>query len=90
MAMVKQKVYLITEEQRDGLMNYLMNRPYHEVANGVQFLTNAPTTILNVELPEEESASLDVEQVSKPDVEQELKLETVPFSTDEALVLSHA
>lgn len=89
MAMVKQKVYLITEEQRDGLMNYLMNRPYHEVANGVQFLTNAPTTILNVELPEE-SASQDAEQMPKPDAEQELKLETVPFSKDEALVLSHA
>ncbi len=81
MATVEQKVYLITEEQRDGLMNYLMNRPYREVANGVQFLTNAPSTILNVELPEE-STSLDDVQEPKP--------ETVSFSTDEAPVLSHA
>jgi hypothetical protein len=82
MTTVKQKVFLITEDQRDGLMNYLMNRPYAEVANGVQFLTNAPTTILNVELPEEKSENLDAEK--------EPQLETVPFSTDEALVLSHA
>lgn len=83
--MVEQKVYLLTEEQRDGLMNYLMNRPYREVANGVQFLTNAPSTILNVELPEQ-SANLD----AISDADQESKPETVPFSTDETPVLSHA
>ncbi|RUT07773.1 hypothetical protein DSM106972_020330 [Dulcicalothrix desertica PCC 7102] len=85
MATVEQRVYLLTEEQRDGLMNYLMNRPYREVANGVQFLTSAPSTILNVEVAEE-SPSLD----AKSDADQEFKPETAPFSTDETPVLSHA
>ena len=36
MAKVKQKVYLMTEQQRDALLNYLLNQPYREVAGGVQ------------------------------------------------------
>lgn len=90
MATVKQKVYLITEQQREGLLNYLLNRPYREVAAGVQFLTDAPTTILNVELPEEESANLDAEEASKSAFEQEPKLLEIVPSSSEELVLSHA
>jgi secreted PhoX family phosphatase len=89
MATVKQKVYLITEQQREGLLNYLLNRPYREVAAGVQFLTDAPTTILNVELPEE-SATLNGEEASQSAPEQEPKLLEIVPSSSEELVLSHA
>jgi len=90
MAKVKQKVYIVTEQQRDALLNYLLNRPYREVASGVQFLTNAPTTVLNVDVPEEESTSLSAEQPSKTDNEQESKLEIVPSYTEELALFSRA
>jgi len=88
MTTVQQKVYFITEEQRDALLNYLLNRPYGEVANGVQFLTNAPTTVLNVKLPEEKSASISAEE-SQLDTVQEVELEKVPSPTEDFAVLSH-
>jgi hypothetical protein len=44
----QQKVYLITESQQEALLNYLQNRPYKEVAVGIQFLLNAPTAVLNI------------------------------------------
>jgi hypothetical protein len=53
MAKVKQTVYLITEQQRDAIIGYLQNRPYREVASGIQFLMNAPTAVLNVDMPED-------------------------------------
>lgn len=84
---VQQKVYFISEEQRDALLNYLLNRPYREVANGVQFLTDAPTTILNVEVPEEKSASISAEE-SQRNTEHKLALENVTSSTEEVAVLS--
>jgi len=31
MAKVQQTVYLITEQQREALINYLQNRPFREV-----------------------------------------------------------
>lgn len=49
MAIKQQKVYLLTEAQRDGLLSYLQNRPYKEVAVGIQFLMSAPTAVLNVQ-----------------------------------------
>ncbi len=61
MSQVKQTVFLITERQRDGLIGYLQNRPYGEVAGAIQFLTNAPSAVLNVDVPDEQSASLSVE-----------------------------
>ncbi|BDI15153.1 hypothetical protein ANSO36C_09550 [Nostoc cf. commune SO-36] len=90
MTKVKQKVYLITEQQRDALLNYLLNRPYREVASGVQFLTNAPTTVLNVDVPEEESTDISVEQPYKTDNEHEPKLEIVPSQTEELALFSRA
>ncbi|MBD2360361.1 hypothetical protein H6G36_04000 [Anabaena minutissima FACHB-250] len=93
MAKVKQKVYLVTEQQRDALLNYLLNRPYREVAAGVQFLTNAPTTVLNVDIPEEESANLSADSAVKLDNEQEHKLEIVPSPaspTEELALFSRA
>jgi hypothetical protein len=54
---VKQTVFLITDRQRDGLIGYLQNRPYGEVAGAIQFLTNAPSAVLNVDVPDEESES---------------------------------
>jgi hypothetical protein len=52
MSKVQQTVYLITERQRDALISYLQNCPYREVAAAIQFLTSAPSAVLNVEVPE--------------------------------------
>ena len=85
MAQVKQKVYLITEQQRDGLLNYLLNRPYKEVAAGVEFLNNAPTTTVNIEVPDEveKMASL---QESKTDIEKKSEIEVVNSAKEEEAV----
>jgi hypothetical protein len=61
MSKVKQTVFLITERQRDGLIGYLQNRPYAEVAGAIQFLSNAPSAVLNVDVPEEKSESPSIE-----------------------------
>ncbi|MEA5621322.1 hypothetical protein VB711_26320 [Cronbergia sp. UHCC 0137] len=61
MSKVKQTVYLITERQRDGLIGYLQNCPYREVAGAIQFLTSAPSAVLNVDVPEEQSGNASVE-----------------------------
>jgi HSP90 family molecular chaperone len=87
MTKVQQKVYLITEEQRDALLNYLLNRPYREVANGVQFLTDAPTTILNIEVPEQKSPNISSEE-SKEDNQQELEDEKFTLSREEVALSS--
>jgi hypothetical protein len=52
MSKVQQTVYLITERQRDGLISYLQNCPYREVAGAIQFLTSAPSAVLNVDVPD--------------------------------------
>ncbi|MHC5862796.1 hypothetical protein [Nostoc sp.] len=87
MTQVKQKVYLLTEQQRDGLLNYLLNRPYREVATGVVFLNNAPTTTLNIELPNEQLGSIPVEQESKSQVNAQ---EEEASPKEEFAILSHA
>lgn len=53
----QQKVYLITESQREALLGYLQNRPYKEVATGIQFLVNAPTAMLQVQTQDNEPTS---------------------------------
>ncbi|BAZ46770.1 hypothetical protein NIES4102_38100 [Chondrocystis sp. NIES-4102] len=53
MAKVEQPIYCITEQQRNALLKYLLDRPYKEVAIAVQFLTNAPSAFVNVEVPDE-------------------------------------
>jgi hypothetical protein len=58
MAKVERTVYLISEQQREALVGYLQNRPYREVAAGIQFLVNAPTASVNVDLPEDGSMEL--------------------------------
>lgn len=83
MAKVKQKVYLMTEQQRDALLNYLLNQPYREVAGGVQFLTNAPTTVLNLEVPEEGDANVSAEKEAEATQEQEMKFATIPSAPEE-------
>ena len=90
MTKVKQKVYLISEQQRDALLNYLLNRPYREVAGGVQFLTNAPTTVLNIETPEEESIGMQEQEESSAIEEQTSKLEMVPSAPEKYAVFSPA
>jgi hypothetical protein len=47
MTVSQQKVYLLTEPQRDALLSYLQERPYKEVASGIEFLLNATTAVLN-------------------------------------------
>lgn len=88
MAKIQQKVYLITEQQRDALLNYLLERPYREVATGVQFLNNAPTTLVNIEVPQTESAIMPDEQESKLDTEEESEMERVSSITEEFAALS--
>lgn len=52
METVKRSVYLVSEQQRNALLNYLKERPYQEVASGIQMLLNAPTAQVDVEIPE--------------------------------------
>lgn len=65
----EQKVYLITEDQRNALLAYLQERPYKEVAAGIEFLFNAtPATMTTpdaepaAEAPAEESAEAPAEE----------------------------
>lgn len=90
MTQVQQKVYLLTEQQRDALLNYLLNRPYREVAAGVEFLNNAPTTMLNIDLPDEQAESMLAEQEFKAQIngQKEGKIEVVNAPTEELAVLS--
>jgi hypothetical protein len=71
MSKVERTVYLISEQQREALLGYLQNRPYREVAAGIQFLVNAPTAAVNVELPEGESM-----ESQATDTEETLEAET--------------
>jgi hypothetical protein len=92
MAQVQQKVYLLTEQQRDALLNYLLNRPYREVATGVQFLNNAPTTILNIEVPDEQLGNMAAKQESKSQInlEEESKIAVIPAPKEELNVFGRA
>jgi hypothetical protein len=71
MAQVERTVYLISEQQREALLDYLQNRPYREVAAGIQFLVNAPTASVNVEIPD--APSEDLEATSEAVVEAETR-----------------
>jgi hypothetical protein len=55
MTTTKRTVYLISEQQRNALLNYLQDRPYREVTAGIQLLLNAPTAKIDVEVPEMQS-----------------------------------
>jgi hypothetical protein len=78
MAKVQQTVYLITEQQREALVNYLQNRPFREVAVAIQFLTNAPNAVLNVETPDTEPSASETEQniLPAPDIQAVPKIST--------------
>ena len=58
MTTVKRTVFLVSEQQRNALLSYLQDRPYREVAAGIQFLLDAPTAALNVDVPEDQIDSL--------------------------------
>lgn len=78
MTQVKQTVYLLSEQQRNALLNYLQDRPFREVAAGIQFLMNAPTAALNVEVPEDQMANLSAgEEAPEVAVEPERELAAV-------------
>lgn len=65
-----QKVYLITEAQRDALLSYLQERPYKEVAAGIEFLLNATTATLNTtsdNMPDAPSESSEEPQTESPE-----------------------
>ena len=51
--------YLISEKQREALLNYFLDRPYREVAVAVQILAKAPSSNVDVEVPDEEAAKLE-------------------------------
>jgi hypothetical protein len=87
MAKVEQAIYCITEPQRNALLKYLLDRPYREVAIAVQFLTNAPTAFVNVEVPDEMVQNKLDEQDSKLDDKEESKQEDT--ATKESPVLAH-
>jgi len=53
MTTTKRTVYLISEQQRNALLNYLQDRPYREVAAGIQLLLNAPTAKIDVDMPDD-------------------------------------
>jgi hypothetical protein len=67
---VERTVYLISEQQRSALLGYLQDRPFKEVAAGIQFLMNAPTASINVEIPEDtDKLSADAANGESTDVE---------------------
>lgn len=72
MTKVERTVYLISEQQREALLGYLQNRPYKEVAAGIQFIVNAPTASVNVDLPEEQ-AGMSLEPEAAETAEAEVK-----------------
>ena len=75
MSKVQQTVYLITERQRDGLISYLQNCPYREVAAAIQFLSTAPSAVLNVDVPDEKTESspeLNITESTTPTTTPEL------------------
>ena len=82
MPQIQKKVYLITQEQRDALLNYLLNRPYREVATGVDFLNNAPTTVVNLEVTNEQLGSMtggtQTESQTKVEEEKEIQIPNAP------------
>jgi hypothetical protein len=58
MTTTQRTVYLIAEQQRNALLNYLQDRPYREVAGGIQLLLNAPTAKIDVEMPDSPLAGI--------------------------------
>ena len=90
MPQIQKKVYLITQEQRDALLNYLLNRPYREVATGVEFLNNAPTTMVNLQVTNEQLESIpgapQLESQTKVQEEEEIQIANAP--TEESGVFS--
>lgn len=92
MTTVKQTVHLITEQQREGLLKYLLNRPYREVAGAVEVLAKAPKTEINLEVPNEQSEDMVAQEESKvnTDTSEEANLEVVNSSTEELSVFNHA
>lgn len=91
MSKVKQKVYLLSEQQRNALLSYLLNQPYREVAGGVEFLQNAPTTIVNIEVPDERLESVAAVEKSKSGDKEEStneEVEVMNSSEEETAVFS--
>jgi hypothetical protein len=85
MPQIQKKVYLITQEQRDALLNYLLNRPYREVATGVEFLNNAPSTMINLQVPDEqlESISGETQPESQTKAQQEGEIQIANAPTED-------
>jgi hypothetical protein len=82
MPQIQKKVYLITQEQRDALLNYLLNRPYREVATGVEFLNSAPNTMVNLQVTNEQLESMpgapQLESQTKAQEEEEIQIANAP------------
>ncbi|NJN09542.1 MAG: hypothetical protein HC815_16785 [Richelia sp. RM1_1_1] len=78
--------------QREGLLKYLLNRPYREVAGAVEVLAKAPKTEINLEVPDEQSENIVAQDESEAntDTPKGTKSEVVTSSTEELSVFSHA
>ena len=77
MATLKRSVYLLSEQQRNALLSYLQNRPYREVAAGIQMLMNAPTAQVDVEMPEDSemaAPAVEAEQGEAVEAKEEREL----------------
>ena len=48
---------LISQEQRNALIDYLVKMPYQDVAAGISFLREAPVVNVNVSLRKDEAGS---------------------------------
>lgn len=90
MPQIQKKVYLITQEQRDALLNYLLNRPYREVATGVEFLNNAPTTMVNLQVTNEQLESMTgaTQPESQTQAQQEEEIQIANAPTEESGVFN--
>lgn len=92
MATVKQKVHLITEQQRNGLLKYLLDRPYREVAVAIQILAQAPTTEVNMEVPDDQLETQSTQEESKinADALEQSKLELLTPPAEQLPVFTSA
>ena len=90
MPQIQKQVYLITQKQRDALLNYLLDRPYREVATGVEFLNNAPSTMINLQVPDDqlESISGEKQPESQPRAQEEQEIQIANAPTEELTVFN--
>lgn len=78
MPKIKQKVHLITEQQRSVLVKYLSEQPYKEVAVAIQILAQAPATTVNVDVNQEQ-----LDKMYPDGIPEEIKQAIITEGTDD-------